>query len=69
MNVLDTLAAAQAEVGDFAGALRTMRRALALAPDRSEALLERARLYRQGRAYRDPGFAEPGASNDASRRP
>ena len=70
--MLDTLAAAQAEVGDFAGALRTMRRALALDPDRPEtlsALQERGRLYRQGLAYRDPGFAPPGGATTAAPRP
>ena len=55
---LDTLAAAQAELGDFATASRTAQRALrqALAEGKAELALEiegRSRLYDQGEPFRD----------------
>jgi tetratricopeptide (TPR) repeat protein len=57
-EALDTLAAAYAEAGRFADAVRTARRALALAePDSSLAteVRQRLALYESGRPYRDPG--------------
>lgn len=64
----DTLAAARAETGDFAGALTALAEALTRAEseaatgspswtpahDPRELLAERARLYRRGIAYREP---------------
>jgi len=57
-ELLDTLAAAQAANGDFPEAVKTLERALALAPGSSAAeymgeFRERLALYRGGEAYVD----------------
>jgi hypothetical protein len=62
-NSLDTLAAACAEVGDFAAALKWQKQAVATAHAANRANLEsRLQLYREGKSYRDPPSAKP-ASN------
>jgi len=55
---LDTLAAAQAEVGDFKAASATMRAALAIVKDkgptdRAPAMTARLKLYEQGQPHRE----------------
>jgi tetratricopeptide (TPR) repeat protein len=58
ISVLDTLAAAQAETGDFGKALETAQQGLALAAQakrgQAVSLLERGiALYREGQPFRD----------------
>jgi tetratricopeptide (TPR) repeat protein len=54
VQVLDTLAAAYAEQGDFKKAMEYQRRAIALAsPQRAKELQKRLDLYKAGYAYRD----------------
>ncbi|MDR0994131.1 MAG: hypothetical protein LBN38_06180 [Verrucomicrobiota bacterium] len=63
-GILDTLAAAQANAGDFEAAMRTLETAIRLFPENptvnqrafKERLYERAALYRQGRPYREDAF-------------
>jgi carboxyl-terminal processing protease len=54
-DVLDTLAAADAEAGDFAGAVKWATRASGLAPGKSGEMLARLALYREAKPYRIPG--------------
>jgi tetratricopeptide (TPR) repeat protein len=54
--ILDTLAVARAECGDFAAAIRTAEDGLKQADaDVAEVLRERLRLFRSGKPYRDDG--------------
>lgn len=56
-NALDTLATAYAAAGRFGDAVQTAEEALALASDSPEVargIAERLRLFRNGRAYREP---------------
>ena len=65
-NSLDTLAAAYAEVGDFAAALKWQEQAVANAHAANRANLEsRLQLYREGKSYRD----QPPAKNASSSSP
>lgn len=53
-DVLDTLAAAYAEVGDFKNAVETERRAIALASDAAQThLQDRLKLYEMGQPFRE----------------
>lgn len=69
-GALDTLAAAQANAGDFAGAVQTLQSALDLLADSSEPhivalrerLLARQTLYRQQKPYREEAFSRLMAS-------
>jgi Flp pilus assembly protein TadD len=65
-RLLDTLAAAYAEAGQYGEALATARQALAAAGKDVPAadfaaMRKRAALYEQGRPYRDPDLAGPPA--------
>ncbi len=53
-NVLDALAAAYAETGQYAEAVLTARRALAL-PGATSAIHDRAELYKSRKPFREPG--------------
>ncbi|MCA9229597.1 MAG: tetratricopeptide repeat protein [Planctomycetales bacterium] len=56
---LDTLAAAQANAGQFASAIKTLQDALAIAPEQSKiAYTERLRLYQQRIPYRTEPVGE-----------
>jgi len=60
-GALDTLAAAQAEQGDFSAAINTLEQAIRLAESaKREDLLERMRvrldLYKAGTPYRESGW-------------
>ncbi|MGB6043675.1 MAG: hypothetical protein WBF93_11010, partial [Pirellulales bacterium] len=51
--ILDTISAAHAEVGDFAGAIGWQEQAIELAPDGQKAVLRhRLELYRSGKPLR-----------------
>src|SRR5262249_6387826 len=53
-SVLDSLAAAYAETGDFQQAITWQERAVALAPDQAKAMfLPRLELYRQRKPFRE----------------
>lgn len=53
-DYLDTLAAAQAAAGDFAGAVASAEAAFRAAPDAAKAAIQqRLELYRNGRPYRE----------------
>jgi len=53
-TVLDTLAAAHAEVGNFEEAVQWQEKAVQLAPDRQQDVLrQRLELYRSGKPFRD----------------
>ena len=55
---IDTLAAAHAEVGDFAGAVLYQERACTLGkPEEVEDYMARLALYAQKKPYRQPGPA------------
>jgi len=65
---LDTLAAAQANAGQFDLAKATITKALAAAPkSESSRVRQRSQLYESGRAYRDGAPAEAVRSASASR--
>jgi len=57
-NFLDTLAAAQAEIGNFAEAIRLVQQAIGCASEESPALLEHLRAFEQNRPLRS-GPATP----------
>ena len=61
-EVLDTLAAAQAEVGQFEAAVDTVDKALLLLrggdTEALEAIRQRKQLYRAGRSYHDASFGQ-----------
>ena len=65
-RVLDTLAAAYAEDGDFEAAVRTAEQALAkLGPNQetqTNIIIKRLELYQQGQAYRDTNEGRPSPS-------
>lgn len=64
-GALDTLAAAQANAGDFPSAIQTVQKAIELLPSRDDAhiaefrkrLLSRLSLYRQQKPYREEAFS------------
>jgi hypothetical protein len=56
---LETLAAACAEAGDFAAAVRWQEKALELHTGDPKPARERLALYRQRRPYRQGGTANP----------
>jgi tetratricopeptide (TPR) repeat protein len=59
-KLLDTLAAAYAEVGDFNKAVKTAERALELETGKLAAdISKRLELYRQGKAYHEPNNRKP----------
>ncbi len=69
--ILSTLAAAQAEAGDFAAAAATLEKAIALAEaegkgELSERLAERLAAAKRGEPHRDPALAgtEPGGADE-----
>ncbi len=69
-ELLDVLAAAQAENGRFAEAVATAQKALRLASDRgngslAKALRARLRLYQADSAFRDPGPSRDAATPEA----
>jgi hypothetical protein len=59
-RVLDTLAAAYAETGDFARAVRAAQHAVPQVPaqhlDLKKAIEDRLQTYQNGKSYRDPNF-------------
>jgi len=67
---LDTLAAAQANAGQFDAAKKSVNLALGAAPPKeSSKIRQRLDLYESGRAYREGGPAEPVRSASAIRTP
>ena len=67
---LDTLAAAQANAGQFEAAKKSANLALGAAPPKeSSKIRQRLDLYEGGRAYREGGPAEPVRSASAIRTP
>ena len=66
-RVLSTLAASQAEAGEYAAAVDTTDKALALLTGTSdqvrESLLAGRQLYVERRPYRDPMFDAPARSS------